>query len=420
LGTEDRPSPGPPVVSVVLPAWNSASTVGRAIESVLSQDGVALECLVVDDGSTDGTADVVGSYAARDPRVVLLRQSSNAGVSAARNRALDAASGAWLAFLDADDRLRPGALAAMLAAASRDDALVVIGQRISTDGERTWVPRLYDLPDIREPGRKSVASNPGLLSYAGPAGKLIHRSCTTGLRFEGRVLGDQPWILRALLRAGSRLVVIDAVVYEWWRPHPARYVPTITAARERSARLAADAVVGALAAFEAVGGEIEVSVETERRDPLRIAYLERLVTLDLAPQLRRALVRGDPDLSLLFDALATFLSSVPPAIVRATPVIASEVLEPPLAYWPRVPADARAAYRDLVRAAIQADPGVTAHLGPGAALALRSTGGLAAPPIGRAMAPLVSLWRPWARLRHLLPRLRYALQTRAGRSIRSR
>ena len=277
---------------MIVAAWNSAATLRAAVASVLDQSEVPLECVVVDDGSTDGTAEILAALSADDPRVVPVTSPGNEGVSAARNRGLAVARGEWLAFLDADDRLVSGGLAAMLRAADEHDALAVVGQRISTDGERTWMPVLYDMPDIREPGVKSIAANPGLLYYAGPVGKLYHRSCADGLLFEGRVLGDQPWVLRALLRAGDRIVVVGDVVYEWHRPHPDRYVPTITAARERSALLGAEAVAAAGAAHAIVSAEIERSVEpAAARHRLEVAYFERLLRADLSAQLSAAVRR---------------------------------------------------------------------------------------------------------------------------------
>ena len=85
--------------SVIIAVRDGASTIGRAIESVLSQSRPARELIVVDDGSTDDTASVVARYG-KDVRYLF---QPNAGVSAARNRGAELASGTWLAFLDADD-----------------------------------------------------------------------------------------------------------------------------------------------------------------------------------------------------------------------------------------------------------------------------------------------------------------------------
>lgn len=89
----------PPLVSVVVPAFNAQAYVGEAIESVLTQTYQHLECIVVNDGSTDCTGDIIRSFG---DRVVAFDQRS-AGVSQARNLAIEASRGTWLAFLDADD-----------------------------------------------------------------------------------------------------------------------------------------------------------------------------------------------------------------------------------------------------------------------------------------------------------------------------
>ncbi len=90
-------------ISAVIPAYNSEETIARAIESVLAQTRPADEIIVVDDGSTDKSAEIVSSYA---DKVTLIRQE-NAGVSVARNRGIEAAMGEWIAFLDADDEWLP-------------------------------------------------------------------------------------------------------------------------------------------------------------------------------------------------------------------------------------------------------------------------------------------------------------------------
>ena len=93
----------PPSISVIIPAYNSAGCVGRAIDSVLAQTYPVLEVLVVDDGSTDNTAQVVESY----PVPVRLLRQPNGGPAAARNHGAREAQGEWLALLDADDSWLP-------------------------------------------------------------------------------------------------------------------------------------------------------------------------------------------------------------------------------------------------------------------------------------------------------------------------
>lgn len=90
----------PGMVSVVMPAWNAAGTIGESIGSVLRQSYADWELIVVDDGSTDTTPAVVASFT--DTRIRLFSQP-NAGVAAARNRGIGESSGEYVAFLDADD-----------------------------------------------------------------------------------------------------------------------------------------------------------------------------------------------------------------------------------------------------------------------------------------------------------------------------
>ncbi|MEJ0015064.1 MAG: glycosyltransferase family A protein [Acetobacteraceae bacterium] len=134
-------------IQLVIPAWNAARWVGDAIASVLAQTHAAWRLLVVDDGSTDKTADVVARFA--DRRISLIRQP-NAGVSAARNAGIrwgsgDPAPGGVL-FLDADDRLAPDALARLVAALSAaPGAVAACGACGFSDGRTLRAPPAGDL-----------------------------------------------------------------------------------------------------------------------------------------------------------------------------------------------------------------------------------------------------------------------------------
>jgi glycosyltransferase involved in cell wall biosynthesis len=110
-------------VSVVMPAKNAAAHIGEAIESVIGQGAEVGELIIVDDGSTDDTPAIVRAF--KDERIRLIK-SERTGVSAARNTGAQAATGAWLMFLDSDDRLREEAIARLLKGATSVPVAAVI------------------------------------------------------------------------------------------------------------------------------------------------------------------------------------------------------------------------------------------------------------------------------------------------------
>jgi succinoglycan biosynthesis protein ExoO len=109
-------------VSIIVPAFNAQAYIGTALESALSQTCSELEVIVVDDGSSDGTADEVRRFAAVDSRLRLIRHSSTRGVSAARNTGIAAARGKWIAPLDADDAFALNRIEYLLKAADETAA----------------------------------------------------------------------------------------------------------------------------------------------------------------------------------------------------------------------------------------------------------------------------------------------------------
>jgi hypothetical protein len=126
-------------VSVVLNTYNRSALLARAIRSVLAQSFADFELVVVDDDSVDSTADVVASFA--DPRITFARQD-HAGLSASRNRGAALASGEWIVFLDDDDEVEQGWLAAFEPALADDVGIVFAGHlKVSTvDGSTRAFP----------------------------------------------------------------------------------------------------------------------------------------------------------------------------------------------------------------------------------------------------------------------------------------
>lgn len=155
-----------PLFTVVVPSYNRARMTAAAVLSVLAQTERDFECVVVDDGSTDGTAELLARLP-EDRRLRVLRQPANRGQHACRNLAVRESSSRWITFLDSDDLYLPERLAAFAEAAKAGRA----GFLFSNAYVRRWgliVGRLFDpgaeLPEGRVPGHLAVGTLPYVTS----------------------------------------------------------------------------------------------------------------------------------------------------------------------------------------------------------------------------------------------------------------
>lgn len=139
-----------PAVSVIMPAYNAAAFIARTLASLQAQTFRDFEAIVVDDGSTDGTAAVVRQAVAGDHRFRLIQQA-NGGVAAARNRALAEARGRYVANLDADDIWRPSFLQRTVAAleAAGEGCVFAFARTLWIDHEDQILPQ----GEVRLPAR---------------------------------------------------------------------------------------------------------------------------------------------------------------------------------------------------------------------------------------------------------------------------
>jgi GT2 family glycosyltransferase len=131
-------------VSIVIPTYNRASLVGRAVTSALDQDPAPREVLVVDDGSTDETPEVLAGFALR----VHVHRQPNAGVSAARNAGIQRTRGKFVGFLDSDDALLPGAVARGLAELESGADAALFSARSAGPGPAPGVLLTKPLPGV--------------------------------------------------------------------------------------------------------------------------------------------------------------------------------------------------------------------------------------------------------------------------------
>ena len=215
-----------PKISVILPAYNAESCLSAAVESVIRQSEKDWELILVDDGSGDATPALCDGFAAKDPRIRALHKA-NAGVSAARNDALDAARGDWIAFLDADDVYLPETLSSLLGAAEETnaDAAACGFEYLWPDGTAQAAPaplpegfhdadaalRGFVVPLLCD--RVSATLTLGTIWRC-----LFRREAILAgkLRFSGAYLEDEVFLIE-YFAAGRSLACVDRPLYRYYQ-----------------------------------------------------------------------------------------------------------------------------------------------------------------------------------------------------------
>jgi glycosyltransferase involved in cell wall biosynthesis len=143
--------PHNPRVTIVMPVYNGQRFLDEAISSVFAQDFDDFELVIVNDGSTDGTAAILAAWAAREPRIVLSALDKNSGIPAALNRGLELARGEYIARHDSDDVFAAGRLRAQVAALDADRGISVVSGRyhiIDAQGRRITTMSRMEPPEV--------------------------------------------------------------------------------------------------------------------------------------------------------------------------------------------------------------------------------------------------------------------------------
>lgn len=217
---------GPPRVSVIMANYNGEAYLGDAIESVLAQTLGDLELIFVDDCSPDSSVDIATRYAERDSRIKIIALTSNGGPGRARNQAIEAASGEWLAIVDSDDILHAERFERLLAQAESAASDAIADNLLyfsETDGrcDQTLLAHTVQPAPRAITAAHFVRSNSAdaklpALGYLKP---LIRRDRLGGLRYDEsvRIAEDYDFILRFLL-GGAKLVVVSDPLY-FYRRH---------------------------------------------------------------------------------------------------------------------------------------------------------------------------------------------------------
>jgi CDP-glycerol glycerophosphotransferase (TagB/SpsB family) len=218
------------LISVVVPFYNNAALLGDCLASIAAQTHRNLQVVMVDDGSTDGSAAIAREQAAADPRFELVSQR-NGGPGAARNRGVASATGEFLAFVDADDLLPPDAYAIMLAVLGQTGSDFVSGGVLRLSAAGLGRSGLHARAIKARKLRTQIARTPELFYDISVWNKLFRRSFwdAAGLSLpEGMLWEDLVAMTKAHVLATSVDVITEPVYH--WRDRD-RGAPSITQSR---------------------------------------------------------------------------------------------------------------------------------------------------------------------------------------------
>lgn len=208
-------------ISVIIPVYNTENYIKKCIDSVLAQTYSDLEIIVIDDGSTDGSLNICRKMEKNDSRVIVFHQE-NSGVSSARNKGLEMASGEWVSFLDSDDYLDEDFYETLIDAVDMNAPIICCGVRpVNENGE--VVPHLQytDIPSkpIMLSGEemwKHFLHPSKRYLYWSPWDKLIKASLAKKIRFVvGRKIGEDLFYCYQCLKEAGSIYYIPEKKYNY-------------------------------------------------------------------------------------------------------------------------------------------------------------------------------------------------------------
>lgn len=205
------------LVSVVIPVFNAAPYLDECLRSIAGQSFKSIEIIIINDGSTDNSEEVIKKYSSSDSRIKYFSQD-NHGLGYTRNRGISLTEGQYIFFLDSDDTIPRNAIQKLVEAASKEEADYSAGKVLRFNKERKYVPiRHLEFKLYKKSETTTVSQNPEILQDSIACNKLWKKDflVKNELSFtEGKLYEDLALTLKAAVLA-NKIAVIDDVVYHW-------------------------------------------------------------------------------------------------------------------------------------------------------------------------------------------------------------
>jgi glycosyltransferase involved in cell wall biosynthesis len=205
-----------PKITIVIPVYNCEKYVARCLDSILAQTFHGWEAICINDGSTDGSLEILYSYAKRDKRIRVI-DGENHGVSHARNLGLDGARGSFIGFVDADDMAEPQMYELLFRAASENRNSVAVCD-YETRSEIS--AKVFDYRADIVPAEKIFPIDDTRFLGLSVCNKLFPKNLFGGLRFQEDVASNEDFYVSAILCSRAQSIVYSDVVLYCYFPNP--------------------------------------------------------------------------------------------------------------------------------------------------------------------------------------------------------
>ena len=199
-----------PIISIIMPVFNTAGYLPECVGSVLSQSFEDFELILIDDGSTDGSAEICDRFARENDNVVCVHQA-NSGVSAARNRGIEISSGRYVWFCDSDDMIVDGALSTLSRCIEDSSPKMIVFSVDQTDSDGNKIGKIpAPAPSLNEQ-QGPLQCGDLLFPYA----RVVSRQVIGDERFDTSLalLEDRDFCYRIAWRAAGDVAAIDESLY---------------------------------------------------------------------------------------------------------------------------------------------------------------------------------------------------------------
>lgn len=308
-----------PVVSVIIPMYNVEQYIAQTVQSVLDQTINDFELVLIDDGSTDNTIEIVKEVISNCNNVILVLKE-NSGPGATRNLGLDLAKGAFISFVDSDDLLPIDSLENMYNAAIEKDVELVTGMSQSFNSEKKWFIASHLKMGAYEEGLKDIFNNPEMLYTLGPCNKMFKKGLVSDIRFPTgiKVTEDHPFIIHAYLKAKT-IYTLDKIIYYYRQREDEDNISLSQIVNENSANVITD-ILKSLSVSDSLWSRYEDN--KYKSTAMKVSYYNRIIRADLWPAINKSIrSKNEADQEKLFLAFKQWVENMDIAMFNKLPLI---------------------------------------------------------------------------------------------------